>query len=134
MIKAEYNIRFIDSISFIPMALRNFPKTFGLEELSKGYFPHHFNTDENQDYVGKYPGKDQYGYNEMVKKDKETFDQWYCTVKDKVFNFKEEMYKYCKSDVDILRKGCLIYRQNILELFEIDPFSYTTLASVAMAI
>ena len=47
-----WGIRFIDSINFIPMALAKFPKTFGQDELCKGYFPHMFNKDENQNYVG----------------------------------------------------------------------------------
>ena len=34
------NMKFIDSLKFIPMRLANFPKTFGIEELAKGYFPH----------------------------------------------------------------------------------------------
>ena len=37
------------------MSLANFPKTFGLNELSKGYFPHYFNTDANQNYEGPLP-------------------------------------------------------------------------------
>ena len=35
-----FNITFIDSLNFTPMRLANFPKTFGIEELAKGYFPH----------------------------------------------------------------------------------------------
>lgn len=37
------NINFIDSV-IISNALSAFPKTFGLTELKKGYFPHLFNT------------------------------------------------------------------------------------------
>ena len=37
-----FKIKFIDSLSFIPMKLADFPKTFGIEELAKGYFPHIF--------------------------------------------------------------------------------------------
>jgi hypothetical protein len=55
-VKKSYNIRFIDSISFTLMPLKDFPRTFGLKE-SKGYFPHTFNTDENQNYIGPYPSK-----------------------------------------------------------------------------
>ncbi|CAH3167987.1 unnamed protein product [Pocillopora meandrina] len=44
------NIKFIDSMNFFPMALANFPKTFGLNELKKGFFPHFFNTQEHQIY------------------------------------------------------------------------------------
>ena len=35
-----FNIKFIESINFIPMSLAKFPKTFGQDELCKGYFPH----------------------------------------------------------------------------------------------
>ena len=41
-------IRFIDSLSFFTMPLSAFPKTFGLRKLKKGFFPHLFNTPENQ--------------------------------------------------------------------------------------
>ena len=32
------NVKFIDSMNFFPMALSNFPKTFGIRELKKGFF------------------------------------------------------------------------------------------------
>jgi len=133
-VKRDYNIRFIDSISFTLMPLKDFPKTFGLNELAKGYFPHKFNKDGNQDYVGNYPCKQDYGYDEMRKCDMEKFDEWYETTAGKVFNFKEEMYKYCKSDVDILRRGCIEYRNLFMQTARIDPFQYITLASVCQAI
>ena len=50
-----FNIKFIDSLSFIPMRLADFPKTFGIDELAKGYFPHLFNKKENETYVGPTP-------------------------------------------------------------------------------
>ena len=51
------NIKIIDSFNFIPMGLSKFPKTFGINELKKGYFPHLFNKPENQNYIGPYPPK-----------------------------------------------------------------------------
>jgi hypothetical protein len=54
-------IKIKDSINFIPMALTKMPKTFSLSELKKGYFPHFFNTPENQNYLGPYPDINQYG-------------------------------------------------------------------------
>ena len=53
-------IRFIDSLSFFQMPLSAFPKTFGLTELRKGYFPHQFNIPEHQTYVGPVPAIDYY--------------------------------------------------------------------------
>jgi len=87
-VKRDYNIRFIDSISFTMQPLRDFPKTFGLEELTKGYFPHEFNKDDNQKYIGPYPEKKYYGYENMKKTDKEKFDEWYQTTEGKTFNFR----------------------------------------------
>lgn len=60
-IKNDYNIKFIDSLCFTLCALRDFPKTFGLEELHEGYFPYNFNKLQNQDYIGEYPDKSFYG-------------------------------------------------------------------------
>ena len=55
-------------------------------------------------------------------------------VKDQIFDFGVEMYKYCQSDVDILRKGCLKLRELFLQVANIDPFQYITIASVFSAI
>ena len=133
-VKHSYNIRFIDSISFTLIPLRDFPKTFDLTELTKGYFPHKFNTDDNRDYVGQYPNKSYYGYDEMKKEERDKFDKWYETTKGKTFDFKREMYEYCKSDVDILRKGCIKLRELFMLIANIDPFQYITIASVCQAI
>ena len=54
-------------------------------------------------------------------------------LKDTQFNFRQEMYKYCKSDVDILRRGCIELRRLFMEITPIDPFQYITNASVCMA-
>ena len=50
-----FDICFIDSLNFFPMRLANLPKTFGIEELKKGHFPHFFNTKDNENYVGPIP-------------------------------------------------------------------------------
>src|SRR5207244_81088 len=88
----------------------------------------------NQNYVGPYPDKKYYGYDSMTKQDKQDFDSWHESIKDKTFDFKQEMYKYCKSDVDILRRGCLKLRELFIQISNIDPFQYITIASVCQAI
>ncbi|GBN04848.1 hypothetical protein AVEN_1929-1 [Araneus ventricosus] len=134
MQSSDYNIRFIDSFNFTLIPLRNFPKTFGLRELAKGYFPHLFNTKSNQNYIGKYPDKCYYGYDSMTGEQRKTFEKWYGTVKDETFDFRKEIIKYCDSDVDILRIGCLELKKLFLKTADIDPFRYVTLAGVCMAI
>lgn len=70
----------------------------------------------------------------MTLKQRDIFDKWYDSVKDDIFDFQKEFIKYCRSDVDILRRGCLELRRLFLEIANIDPFKYVTLAGVCMAI
>ena len=140
----QIEIKFIDSLNFIPMALAKFPKTFGQDELCKGYFPHFFNKDENQDYVGPMPCQDDYGVNYMKPEAREKFMAWHQEQVDNnyVFDFQQEILKYCRSDVDILAECCKLYR----EMFRLatdttndetglDPFdSATTIAAYCMQV
>lgn len=132
----EMNIRFIDSLCFLTMPLKAFPKTFGEKELKKGYFPHWFNTKANWDYEGPMPPAEEFKYNAFKEKDRKDFIKWYDKkVKENyVWNQKREMKEYCISDVDILRKCCIKFRQLYIDTCEIDPFQYLTIASVCMAI
>ena len=41
-------VTFLDSYQFLHMRLANFPDTFGLTEMKKGYFPHLANTLANK--------------------------------------------------------------------------------------
>ena len=120
-----WDIKFIDSINFIPMALAKFPKTFGQDELCKGYFPHAFNKDENQNYVGPIPCKNDYGVNFMKPEERDAFIAWHDeqVANNYRYDFREEIIKYCRSDVDILRKCCLLYREMLRDESDIDPFN-----------
>ena len=51
----QINLKIIDSTNFVAQALSTFPKTFGLTEMKKGYFPHYFNKKCNQNYDGPIP-------------------------------------------------------------------------------
>ena len=119
-----FNIKFIDSLNFIPMSLAKFPKTFGMSELCKGYFPHLFNKEENQNYVGPIPPESYYAPLTMKPEVREAFLAWHKEQRDNgyIFDFKEEIIKYCRSDVDILRKCCMEFREMLCEITDIDPF------------
>ena len=139
----KIKIKFIDSLNFIPMALAKFPKTFAQPELCKGYFPHFFNKDENQDYVGPIPCQDDYGVNYKKPAERETFMSWHQEQVDNnyVFDFRHEILKYCRSDVDILAKCCILYREMLKEVtaiddeMGIDPFDQaTTIAGYCMQV
>ena len=132
------SVKIICSLSFLPMPLEKFAKTFDLKESKKGFFPHLFNTRENQKYIGEYPAKEFYQPNFMSDSKKNEFDEWYSKVFYKkdgsktIFNFQNEIISYCESDVDILMKGCLAFRKIIMDQTEgIDPFRKSiTIASL----
>ena len=132
----KLSIRFIDSLNFLQMSLKSFPKTFGMNELKKGYFPHYFNKECNKDYVGAIPSKKHYGYNQMKPGERAKFLKWYeeRVSENYVFDFKKEILEYCRSDVDILRRGIMKLREDFIKLENIDPLRYITIASVCMTI
>ena len=66
--EAEIKVR--DSFNFLPMPLKALPKTFGLTELNKGYFPHFFNHKENQTYIGPLPPVEDYDPDNMSTKER----------------------------------------------------------------
>ena len=129
----RFKVKFIDSYNFIPMALAKFPETFDRNELRKGYFPHMFNRDDKQDYVGPIPETHYYLPNTMKPEVRQEFLQWHAEQVENnyVFDFQKEMESYCRSDVDILRKCCLDFRDILQETTDIDPFEKSlTIASV----
>jgi len=73
----SHDLTFKDSLCFLPFPLSNFPATFGITELCKGFLPHKFNTMENQDYEGPMPPRDTYDPDGMSAKKKAEFEQWY---------------------------------------------------------
>ena len=120
-----FNMKFIDSLNFIPMSLSQFPKTFGKTELCKGYFPHLFNKEENQSYVGPIPPVPYYSPNTMKPEARETFLAWHKEQVENnyVFDFRNEIIKYCRSDVAILRECCMEFREMLRNKTDgIDPF------------
>jgi len=129
-------LKIIDSSNFVQGPLSDFPKTFGLTELKKGYFPHVFNTKENENYVGPIPDKKYYCYNQMKPEARKKFLEWYLqnVQENYIFDMEKEIVEYCRSDVDILRNGSLNLRKDFLDIANIDPFQYLTIASVCMAI
>ena len=147
------NIRVSDSLNFLPMKLAALPKAFGLQELKKGWFPHHFNTKNNQNYVGPFPESSYYGYDYMSDKDRAQFLKWHEDQTGNIFDFEKEMLEYCRSDVMILTQACMKFQELMIDLTKqseyvidetstmvveqvkaVDPFNYVTIASVCMGI
>ena len=109
---------------------------FSIENHSKGYYPHYFNTRENLDYVGELPAIDYFDANSMKNKQYDAFILWYNAEKAKniIFDNKKILLEYCKEDVTILRLACLKFRKMLIELTKVDPFNQVTLASTAISV
>ena len=115
--------KFIDSINYFQMKLSALPATFGLPESSKkGYFPHFFNTCENQRYVRALPAIEFYGPDTMAPAERAAFIDWYeNTSPGYIFDFQKEIVEYCQMDVEILRRACIQFGKIFLEVGETDP-------------
>ena len=134
----KYNIRFVDSYHFFLQPLKNLSETYNIDTI-KGYFPHYFNRPENQNYIGVIPSEDQYGAKNMMEYDYNNFKKWHDEqlpngVIAQNWNFKEELVKYCRADVELLSKAILKFRLMFYKNLDTDPFRYTTLASLCMNI
>ena len=129
-------IKMIDSINFLPMALSKLPDMFGLTELAKGYFPHLINRKENRDMILSHlPDITYYNPDAMSPEAREAFLSWYYEHKNMSFNFQHELLIYCRSDVDILRRCCLKFRENFIDVTTIDPFEKSiTIASACQRV
>ena len=132
-IHGAVNIRCMDSLNFIPLPLSAFPKAFGFED-SKGYFPHKFNTKENENYCGPMPGIEFYDIDQMRSNARAAVMEWYDENKDKEFDMSTEIYKYCEMDVSILRKACLKFHTLIRDLCNVECFRSVTMAGLCMLV
>ena len=106
-------IKFIDSLCFLPMPLSAFSATFNLTELKKGFFPHLFNIPAHQNYVGRIPDLEFYDPDSMMTSKKTELLRWHSDQvrRNVVFNFKQELLDYCKSDVALLKAGCQAFQR-----------------------
>jgi len=129
------NITFLDSLLFMPMPLSKMPKAFDLGNVQKGYYPYLMNTRSQLGYVGPMPPREMYGVENFDPHSSKEFEKWYKKqVEDNViFNNSEELIKYCKMYVEILRKACIKFTSIFIENLGISPFlEATTLASAVM--
>ena len=118
------SITFKDSLCFLPFPLSAFPNTFDIKEIKKGYFPHAFNTPENQAYVGSIPPNSFYDPDGMKPKDKASFEKWYDEQvnRGELFDFEKELEAYCRSDVALLKAGCEAFVKQFRQEADFNPF------------
>jgi len=112
---------FLDSVSFLPFTLRKLPDTIGLS-ASKSWYPHYFNTEENQVYVGPIPDISYYGVKEMSEQKGKEFLVWY---ENRIFEPLKNRWvleTLCQDDVTVLRQVCLVFRREFMHIGIIEVF------------
>ena len=112
--------KFIDSLSFLPMALKKLPACFGLENDDKGYFPHNFNMISNWNYIGKFPAIEYYDIENLNETDKTKFLIWHKDQDNKIFNFKEQINIYCMNDCLVLMNSFIKFRKDWIDIYDLD--------------
>src|SRR5436190_2172200 len=73
----------------------------------------------------------------MKPEERERFLTWHrdMTRKNSVFDFQREIVNYCRTDVDILRRACMAFRNIFLTRGNVCPFEEcTTIASTCMTV
>jgi G:T-mismatch repair DNA endonuclease (very short patch repair protein) len=113
---------FLDSVSFLPCALRKMSEAFGLT-ASKSWYPHYFNTKENMHYVGEMPDISFYGADAMSESERREFMEWYQSQRGKeVFDNRRVLEEYCQADVTVLRQACQVFRREFIQIGNIEVF------------
>lgn len=116
-------LTFKGSLCFLPFPLSSFPSTFGIQELTKGFFPHLFNTLENQEYEGPLPDASHYDPDGMSQKKKAEFLRRHAQkVQDSyISNLCRDMEVYCVSDVKLLKARFRKFREEFKKKADFDP-------------
>lgn len=123
------NCIFADSLLHLPGSLANLAKGyFGAGILTKGYFPHLFNTVARHGYRGPIPDKRYFDMAFMVRgpEGAADFNQWYDSWAGLTWDFDAELLKYCRNDVDILARLICEYHNICVEKFALSPWFSTT--------
>ena len=119
-VTAEH-MKFIDSISFLPVLLREIAGAFHLS-ASKSWYSHYFNTEEYLNYVGPIPDVSYYRVNEMSDKERTEFLEWYEVRKSEIFANRRVLESYCQDDVTVLRQACHVFGREFMQNGNIELF------------
>jgi hypothetical protein len=111
------DIRLLDTLNYFSIPLSKIPSTFAIPNLVKGYFPHYWNRFTHHGTTRQgLPDMGFYNPDGMRSEAREKFVEWYAKHKYDYFDFDHELVKYCRSDVDILLKAVVRFRQIFMDV------------------
>jgi len=130
------SIKLIDSLNFVTCRLAQMPKIVGVDlpGLTKGDFPHAFNTTANQKYAGAVPAPHYYGLDE--DSDPELW-AWYrrharahVPWTTERWVLQKELKLYCNQDTYILAMCWALFVFNMVKLMTVNPVRAVTAAGL----
>jgi hypothetical protein len=113
--KLRHNITLLDSLLYVGAALKKLPTIFGVDTVSKSFFPYEFLTLETMNYVGDIPNISFF----EGQTDGDGFDEFFNSFNGD-YDIQSELIKYCKMDVTVLRLCFEKFRSLVLELHDVD--------------
>ena len=86
----KYRLRFVDCYNFLMDPSKKLSEAYQID-TSKRHFPHHFNTRENQHYIGRIPSEAMFGAKKMMPDNyKEFYERHQQVLHRTDWNFKEK--------------------------------------------
>ncbi|CAO4382238.1 unnamed protein product [Caenorhabditis nigoni] len=126
------DVRLIDSFKYLTMSLAAVGKAFQIP-TPKGDFPIHFIQPENFDYVGGLPADEFYNMKNKSPAAKEKLVKFLEEERaaHKVFDFQQEIKKYCYDDVFILASALIPFEKDFEKVTNVCLFEESTTAASA---
>ena len=118
-------------IVVVSLPFSRFSDTFNIPH-TKGTFPYMFNVSDNYNNVGPLPALRYYNSNGMKEPLCTQIIEWHKAHENDVFDFAKEIHEYCKADVQLLKSGCIKFRNDFITDTGIDPFQSCTIAGACM--
>ena len=91
-----------------------------------------FNVSDNYKYVGPLPALRYYDLDGIKEQLHIQLIEWHKVHENDVFNFAKEIHEYYKADVQLLKSGCIKFRNAFIKDTGIDPFQSCTMACACM--
>ena len=137
----KYNskkLHFKDSLAVLSCKLAQLPKMFNIDGVHKELFPYNYYTVErlNSGAVGVISDAGKYESRTWTDDDYKTFNEnidkiTNCRLSDNTFDMWSYVSFYCNQDVRILRLGFNSFRDGFMKDFNIDPFEFISISSLA---
>jgi inorganic pyrophosphatase len=128
------DFRLFDSLKMIDMPLSDFGKSFNLDS-EKECMPYELYTEEfvNNGVIATKEDLKNIPHFRDHDTLMKNIQKWDCEFIEGAYDMLKYSMKYCEIDVKVLRDGLNVFRNSLLEKFDVDCLVYPTISSLADA-